>query len=281
VPPGSAFDPRRSGAGLAPSSHAVAPRPISAEPTVGSRCTRGKLKSTPFRTLGGRPETLALPDAFEPKRVTLWSFRAPLREFFAIAHRRSETGMRQRHTVGRDVSENGHTMKATSKNISKTQRNAIPPEVTYVEDRGAVYDAPLEVVWDFMNDETFHPKAHTAAVRDFEERPLSEVTTLLSYERRNGNRWQKMVCRMTTIRPAVRIQEDLDGPFAGSKTVFLYTSQGERTIVDVFGYVRSSEMSSAEIKRERRKTWANAYSEDLPFFRRFAKQHPSVQVRGK
>jgi hypothetical protein len=172
-------------------------------------------------------------------------------------------------------------MKATSKQISKTPRKAVQPGMTYVEDRGAVYDAPLEVVWDFMNDETFHPKAHTAVVRNFEEKALSKITTLLSYERRKGNRWVKMVCRMTTIRPAVRIQEDLDGPFAGSKTVFLYTSRGERTVVDVLGYVRSSEMTPAEIKRERLKTWANAYSEDLPFFRRFAKQHPSMQVRGK
>ncbi|MCI4330262.1 MAG: hypothetical protein L3K19_00225 [Thermoplasmata archaeon] len=171
-------------------------------------------------------------------------------------------------------------MKATTKHSTETQRRAIPPTMTYVEDRGAVYDAPLEVVWDFMEkDETFHPKAHTAAVRNFEEKALSEVATLLSYERRSGGRWEKMVCRMTAMRPAVRIQEDLDGPYAGSKTVFLYTPQGERTVVDVFGYVQSPELTPAEIKRDRKKTWANAYSEDLPYFRRFAKQHPSVQER--
>jgi hypothetical protein len=171
-------------------------------------------------------------------------------------------------------------MKAPAKRPRETQRQAHPPRVTYVEDRGAVYDAPLEVVWDFMEkDETFHPKAHTAAVRNFEDKSLSEVTTLLSYERREGGRWEKMVCRVTAMRPAVRIQEDLDGPYAGSKTVFLYTPQGERTVVDVFGYVQSSELTPAQIKRDRKKTWANAYSEDLPYFRRFAKQHPSVQAK--
>ena len=170
-------------------------------------------------------------------------------------------------------------MKAPAKHRTETQRRALSPRVTYVEDRGAVYDAPLEVVWDFMGDETFHPKAHTAGVRNFEEKALSEVTTLLSYESRNRGRWEKMVCRMTTIHPAVRIQEDLDGPYAGSKTVFLYTPQGDRTVVDVFGYVQSSELTPAEIKRDRKKTWANAYSEDLPYFRRFAKQHPSVRAK--
>jgi hypothetical protein len=171
-------------------------------------------------------------------------------------------------------------MKAAGNNPTKNQRNAFSPRVTYVEDRGAVYDAPPEVVWDFMEkDETFHPKAHTADVRNFEEKALSEVTILLSYERRSGGQWKKMVCRMTSMRPAVRIQEDLDGPDAGSKTVFLYKPQGERTVVDVFGYVQSSVHTPAEIRRDRKKTWAKAYAEDLPYFRRFAKHHTSVQAK--
>jgi hypothetical protein len=171
-------------------------------------------------------------------------------------------------------------MKELAKQSTEVQRTALSPRVTYVEDRGAVYDAPLEVVWDFMEkDETFHPKAHTAKVRHFNEKALSEVTTLLSYERRIGGRWEKMVCRLTSIRPAVRIQEDLDGPYAGSKTVFLYTPRGGRTVVDVFGYVKSPELTPAEIKRERRKTWLSAYAEDLRYFRRFAQQHPSVKAK--
>jgi hypothetical protein len=169
-------------------------------------------------------------------------------------------------------------MKAPPKHDPKTKPKALSPRVTYVEDRGAVYDAPLQVVWDFMEkDETFHPKAHTADVRNFKDQVLSEVTTVIRYEMRKGGRWEEMACRMTTLRPAVRIQEDLDGPYAGSLTVFVYTPQGERTVVDVFGYARSSELTPAEIKRDRKKTWANAYSEDLPYFRKFAQQHPSAQ----
>ncbi|MCI4352371.1 MAG: hypothetical protein L3K14_03165 [Thermoplasmata archaeon] len=170
-------------------------------------------------------------------------------------------------------------MKAQAKRTTESRREAHSPRVTYVEDRGAVYDAPLEIVWDFMGDETFHPQAHTADVRNFREKALSEVTTLLSYERRNGSRWEKMVCRMTSIRPAVRIQEDLNGPYAGSRTVFLYTPRGDRTVVDVFGFVQSSELAPAEIKRDRKKTWAKAYTEDLPYFRRFAKQHSSLKAK--
>lgn len=172
-------------------------------------------------------------------------------------------------------------LKTLANHPERTQRTARRPIVAFVEDRGAVYDAPLEVVWDFMNDEVFHPKAHTGDVRNFTDKSLSEVSTLISYEKREGNRWVKKVCRMTTIRPAVRIQEDLAGPYAGSTTVFLYTSRGSRTVVDVFGYGPTSGMTPAEFRRGRKKMWANAYSEDLPYFRRFAKQHPSVQSTRK
>lgn len=154
-------------------------------------------------------------------------------------------------------------------------------ELTYVEDRGAVYNAPLEVVWDFMEkDETFHPKAHTSDVRNFNAKELSDNTILLSYQEKRDGRWQKRVCRMTTIRPAVRVQEDLVGPYAGSMTIFLYTPRGKQTLVDVFSYSRSSELTPAQIKRHRKKVWSKAYAEDLPYFRRFARQHPSVK-RGR
>lgn len=152
--------------------------------------------------------------------------------------------------------------------------------LTYIEDRGAVYDAPTDVVWDFMEkDETYHPKAHKSEVRNFKGKDISDVTSLLSYEQLSGGRWQKRVCRMTTIRPVARVQEDLVGPYAGSMTVYLYTPRGEKTVVDVFGYACSTELTPAQIKRDRKKVWSNAYTEDLPYFRRFARQHPSVKKK--
>lgn len=189
----------------------------------------------------------------------------------------SKNDSEQVTTSHRPLKSSVRGRKAVAKHPSKTRPGLPEPRMTYVEDRGTVYDAPLEVVWDFMeNDEKFHPKAHTADVRNFESKALSEVTILLSYEARRGGQWLKRVCRMTTVRPAIRVQEDLIGPYAGSKTVFLYTPRGEQTVVDVLGYLQSSELTPSEIRRDRKKTWSKAYSEDLPYFRLFAKQHPSV-----
>ena len=92
-------------------------------------------------------------------------------------------------------------------------------DMTYFEDRGSVYDAPIEVLWDFMEkDEEFHPKAHTTTLRNFEAKDISEVTSLVRCEVQGGSgKWRTMVARITSIRPAVRVNEELEGPYAGSK----------------------------------------------------------------
>ncbi len=166
---------------------------------------------------------------------------------------------------------------ALAKHSAKTQRELPSPSMTYFEDRGAVLDAPLEVVWDFMQkDEEFHPKAHAPTLRNFKARALSEVTTLIRFERRtSGGRWTKFASRLTEIRPAVRIKEDLEGPYAGSVTVHVYRPRGRKTSVDVLCYMRSSEFSPKEIRREWLRIFARAGAEDEPWLRRFARKHPA------
>jgi hypothetical protein len=151
--------------------------------------------------------------------------------------------------------------------------------MTYFEDRGSVFDAPIDAVWDYIeNDQEFHPKAHGSSLRNFEAKELSAVTSLISCEVRWGGRWRKMISRITEIRPAVRINEELEGPYAGSKTVSVYSPVGRRTAIDVLCYMRSSELSPTEIKRETMKTLAKTFAEDVPSLRRFARNRPTVLV---
>jgi hypothetical protein len=144
------------------------------------------------------------------------------------------------------------------------------PSPVYFEDRGAVYDAPLDVVWDFwLKDETYHPRAHTSKVRNFRTKELSEVTTLIRYEALESGEWRKKSCRMTVIRPAVRVQEDLTGPDAGSIKVYVYTPRGSRTVVDVLCWMKPSELTPKQIEVETRRSFASAFREDLPWFRKY------------
>jgi hypothetical protein len=144
------------------------------------------------------------------------------------------------------------------------------PSLVYFEDRGAVYDAPLNVVWDFwLKDETYHSKAHTAKVRNFRMKELSKVTTLIRYETLESGHWKERACRMTVVPPAVRVQEDLKGPTAGSIKVYRYTPRGSRTAVDVLCWMQSTELTPKQLEVETRRTFANAYREDLPWFRKY------------
>lgn len=161
----------------------------------------------------------------------------------------------------------------TERNLRDAQEPR--PELVYFVDHGTVLDAPLETVWDFMEDEKFHPRAHKTSLRNFEGKALSEVTNLISYEVREGGKWRRNVSRLTEIRPSVRILEVLEGPNAGSKTVHLYTPRGKRTTVDVFCYMRSDERSPEELERDQRKIFARAHREDLPWFREFIQSQRS------
>lgn len=146
------------------------------------------------------------------------------------------------------------------------------PSMVYFEDRGTVYDAPLDVVWDFvLKDETYHPKAHTSDVQNFRAKELSEVTTLLRYEALEAGQWRERACRMTVVPPAVRVQEDLKGPYSGSIKVFVYTPRGSRTAVDVLCWMRSTELSPKQIEAETLRVFAKAFREDLPWFRKYVR----------
>ena len=152
--------------------------------------------------------------------------------------------------------------------------------LVYFEDRGAIYDAPIEVVWDFMrNDDEFHPRAHVGTVRKFKSKRLSAVSILLRWEQLDGRRWRKRVARLTEIRPSVRILEEMEGPDAGSQTVHIYIPKGAATVVDVLSYRRSTKDSPAQIKRKWLRQFADAYSEDLPYFRQYVLKRQASEKR--
>ena len=137
----------------------------------------------------------------------------------------------------------------------------------FFTDRGSVFDASIDVVWDYiLHDEEFHPQAHRGSLRKFKFKKLSDITDLASCEVFRGGRWTKMTARSTTIPPLARIHEELKGPYAGTKMIFLYTPKGKRTGIDVFGLVPK------ELENENRRTLAKTFQEDAPMVRAFARK---------
>jgi hypothetical protein len=114
-------------------------------------------------------------------------------------------------------------------------------------------------------------------LRNVRWKDLSEVTGIIRCEVEDGDGWRTMVARLTTIRPAARIIEEHEGPYAGSKMVLLYAPRGRKTAVDVFCYMRSTELSPREIRHKQLRTFASAHAEDVPYLRRFARNHLLVR----
>jgi hypothetical protein len=158
------------------------------------------------------------------------------------------------------------------KQPSRTQKDS-KKKMVYIEDKGAVYDAPMDVFWDYMlKDNDFHSKAHHTTLRNMDWKDLNDITGEGTCEVIRGGKWSKMKFRMTTVPPLVRITEEFAGRYAGQKMVFLYTPKGrKRTSVDVFF------LTPKEVAEETRRTLAQADEEDAPMVRAFAKLYHQRQ----
>jgi hypothetical protein len=154
--------------------------------------------------------------------------------------------------------------------LNKPKRKGKEAELVYFEDRGSIYDAPIDVLWDYiLKDNEYHSKAHHTSLRNMKWKDLSEITGEGTCEVVRGGRWTKMRFRLTTIPPFIRINEEFAGRYAGLKMVLLYTPKGKRTAVDVFV------LAPRNVAEEMRRSLAQAHEEDAPMVRAFLRNRKS------
>jgi len=61
--------------------------------------------------------------------------------------------------------------------LKKPQRRRKVEDLVYFEDRGSVYDAPIDVLWDYMlKDNDYHSKAHHNTLRNMKWKNPSKLT---------------------------------------------------------------------------------------------------------
>ncbi|MGI0079539.1 MAG: hypothetical protein ACRECH_07935 [Nitrososphaerales archaeon] len=141
------------------------------------------------------------------------------------------------------------------------------------EDKGSVFDAPIDVVWDYiLSDNKYHSNAHHGSLRNMKWKELNEITGTGSCEVVRGGRWSRMKFRNTTIPPLVRVHEELEGPYAGQKMVSLYTPRGNKTGIDVLVF------TPKKVERETRETLAKTFREDVPMLRQFYLKKSERQI---
>jgi hypothetical protein len=160
--------------------------------------------------------------------------------------------------------------------LNKPKRRRKEAELVYFEDRGSVYDAPIDVLWEYiLKDNDYHSKAHQTSLRNMKWKDLSEITGEGTCEVVRGGKWTKMRFRLTTIPPFIRVTEEFTGPYAGLKMALLYTPKGKRTAVDVFV------LAPRNVAEEMRRSLAQAHEEDAPMVRAFLRNRKSETVERK
>ena len=98
--------------------------------------------------------------------------------------------------------------------------------MVFIKDEGSVFDAPIDVLWKYIQSPA-HGQAHRS-IRNRQTQPAGENTQLASMERNVGGSWLKVVNRLTILPPLGIAFEALEGPFAGSKFVYIYTRSARR-----------------------------------------------------
>lgn len=154
-------------------------------------------------------------------------------------------------------------------NRSKTAR---PVEV-FFHDADTLYDAPIDVLWQFMvNGGELHKKAHHATLRNFEATELSPTCFEATYETLRGGKWRRSRSRHTEYPPVCKISEHLEGDYAGSILLFQYWPIGKRTRVEIWARLRSDVLSPGELRAEWRESLASAFKEDIAVLPEFLEQ---------
>ncbi len=147
-----------------------------------------------------------------------------------------------------------------------------PVEIFY-HDAKTWYDAPIDLLWKFMEDEEFHAGAHHATLRNFHGKELSPTSFEAVYETRNRGKWGKYRSRHTRYPPLCKVDEHLEGDYAGTVTLYHYWPEGKRTRLEIWACLRSPTLSARELRAHWRESWAQAYREDNAVLPKFLKAH--------
>ncbi len=135
----------------------------------------------------------------------------------------------------------------------------------YVRDEGSAFDAPIEVVWNYLMDSGGrHAAAHQASARFRATKEISKNSSEATGDRMIDGRWSKFVARSTDFAPLAVVNEELEGDLAGSKFVLVYTPQRQRTRVAMYGDFQSETIPRVRLERVVLDLFATSYNEDVP-----------------
>jgi len=140
--------------------------------------------------------------------------------------------------------------------------------MVYLTDWGSEFDAPMDVVWSYVQATEDHGKSHKGR-RNTDRKQLSENSVLISWEQDVDGKWVKMANKMTFHPPVGFFIEPQEGPMAGSKFFTFYAPNGNKTQVVVVGEWTSKTIPPAQLEKTVRANLERVYSEDVAGLKAF------------
>jgi hypothetical protein len=138
--------------------------------------------------------------------------------------------------------------------------------MVYLKDEGSVFDAPIGFVWEYIFGGEAHDSAHkTTRKPKFEK--VSDITILYGSERLLRGAWAPDRMRISMFPPVSVVTEWLEGALAGSKLTYVYSPQGEKTRIDVYGEFTSKTLPPAEVEAAAREFLDSEFEADAPVIR--------------
>jgi hypothetical protein len=138
------------------------------------------------------------------------------------------------------------------------------------DQEGSKFDAPVEVVWKYLQTPEAHGTAHKGS-RNRSMKPINETSFVVSWEQNMGGNWVKVANRITLFPPLGMVAEAIEGPLSGSKMMTVYTPHGHTTEVSIYGDMQSAAVPAAQLEAMVRGAWEMAFNEDAAGIREFAK----------
>ena len=138
--------------------------------------------------------------------------------------------------------------------------------MVYLKDEGSEFEAPIDFVWKYVLGGAAHDTAHRTT-RNSRFKKVSEITFEYASERLLRGIWAPDRMRITMLPPVAVATEWLEGALAGSTFVYVYSPQGDRTRIDVYGEFTSKTLPASEAEATAREFLESEFRDDAPTIR--------------
>jgi len=138
--------------------------------------------------------------------------------------------------------------------------------MVHVTDEGE-FDAPLEKIWRFLNDDKGHQHSGMKMAKVLEQSDKG-MTSEVDVKNPDGS-WRKEVWKFSFIPPQGFSLEVTSGPMKGTKHTHTYTAAGNKTKVRVEGEFFAQGMDDAALRKAALAMFEQVFSEDTEHLKNF------------